>query len=80
MELGLPGHHGVHVQVHVAMAHELVRLRLRKGIAAQFNLSIGSRTCSGQYNGGYPCVGSPIEYEPCATNVSCPSEFFHRHN
>ncbi|CAF4070391.1 unnamed protein product [Rotaria sp. Silwood2] len=30
------------------------------------------RNCTGQYNGGYPCVGSTIDFQTCNTNVTCP--------
>lgn len=30
------------------------------------------RNCSGQYNGGVPCIGASIEYQTCATGVTCP--------
>ncbi|UJR31957.1 hypothetical protein I4U23_019430 [Adineta vaga] len=30
------------------------------------------RNCTGQSNGGYPCIGAALEYETCATNITCP--------
>ena len=34
--------------------------------------SEGFRNCSGAYNGGYPCIGSALDTQVCATNVTCP--------
>ena len=79
MELGLVGLCGVHAQGHVAMALNRVRMRRMNEILDQLSLSIGYRNCSGQYNGGYPCLGSTIEYRTCATNIICPSEYSDRH-
>ncbi len=45
----------------------------------QSNITIGYRNCSGQYNGGYPCLGASIQYNVCATNVTCPREYFSSH-
>ncbi|CAF1679281.1 unnamed protein product [Rotaria magnacalcarata] len=32
------------------------------------------RNCSGEYNGGNPCVGSTLQYDTCNTNVTCPTD------
>jgi hypothetical protein len=40
----------------------------------------GYRSCTGQYNGGLPCLGSSIEYSTCATNVTCPSMYFNNNS
>ncbi|CAF1064997.1 unnamed protein product [Adineta steineri] len=30
------------------------------------------RNCTGQSNGGYPCIGGAISYQACSTNITCP--------
>ncbi|CAF0913672.1 unnamed protein product [Adineta ricciae] len=30
------------------------------------------RNCTRQTNGGNPCIGVPLEYQACATNITCP--------
>lgn len=40
----------------------------------EFFFLIGTRDCTGQYNGGYPCLGASIESQSCATNITCPSK------
>jgi hypothetical protein len=57
------------------MELEQVSFILNKSFHFKRNLK-GYRNCSGQYNGGYPCVGATIDYQTCTTNVTCPSKYF----
>ena len=34
----------------------------------------GYRNCSGEYNGGYPCMGPALQSQSCVTGVPCPSK------